>query len=277
MTPVSVKKKKAASRRNWAGIGFAILVLVAGYGVYVRYWLPKDGLTDIFGSLGEHGYTPNIGFSGTFRPGNVVQVAEQSSDGKDRLLRTPLVFAWGSDCFPNQTPRTSEFTLPQTKGSSSASVTIGADAVNRLLPSLKIDTTGVVDYTLKIENTRVQTFAKADLSGAFSERCVAALREAIDGGDKVEWFQVVMESVVADGLSMELHWKANTAVEARRSLTDKVEKALAQVVTAKDKPGDDSAIKVGVAKADEKETILSATGLVIIGYRARPIQPDLSK
>jgi hypothetical protein len=274
-TPVRANQARRIVRHTRTWVSIVMLALPVAYFMYAKYSLPKRGLGDFFGALSELGYTPNIGFSGTFRAGNVIQVAEQGSDGKDRQLVTPLVVTWADKCFPGQTPRTLEFTLPETRGRSSASLTLSGNMLARMMPSLNIEDNAVADYALTLENTRIQTFAKSDLSTEFSAPCVAALRTAIEGGDKVEWLRVVMEAVVADALTLQMEWRDNTSVEARQRVTDKVGKALAQTAVAEGRTATNSELEVGVTKGDTKETMISAKGLVIVGYRARPLQPVL--
>jgi hypothetical protein len=275
MTMTAAHKARARNsfRKPTIWVGVAIVAFATVSFLYVRHSLSKKGLTDVFSLLDERGYTPNIGFSGVFRPGNVIQVAEQGSGAAVRPLVTPLVVAWADKCFPGQTPRTSEFTLPETQGRSSAGLTIAGDVLARLMPSLKLESNAVVDYTLTLENTRMQTFAKADLSTEFSPACVTALKKAIDSGDKVEWFRVVMEAIVADALTLDVEWKDDTSAEARAQLTGKVTKVLGQTGEAGGQSPNDLGLKVRLTNNDTKKTTISAKGLVIIGYRARPFQP----
>ena len=260
-------------KRTTTWISVILLALFALYFAYARYSLSKRGLTDFFDLLERRGYTPNLDFSGVVRPGNVIQVVEGGADAKDRQLATPLVVAWSDKCFPGRNPRTLEFTLPETQGKSSAG--LSGRSLARMMPSLNIESDAVAGYALTVENTRIQTFAKSDLSTEFSPSCVDALKTAIEGGDKVEWFRVVIEAVVADALTLEVQWKDNTSVEARKSVTDKAGTALAQTGIANGPLANDSGMKVGVTTNDERKTTISAKGLVIIAYRGRPIQPVL--
>jgi hypothetical protein len=130
----------------------------------------------------------------------------------------------------------------------------------------------VVDYTLTLENTRIQAFAKSDLSTGFSPTCVTALKTAVEAGDKVEWFRVVMEAIVADALTLGVEWKDDTSEETRAQMTGKVSKALGQSGGSAQSPGE-VGLKVALTSNDRKKTTISAKGLVIIGYRARPFQP----
>jgi hypothetical protein len=258
-------------------VGIAILALPVGLFLYFRHSAHDKGINDFFALLEQYGYTPNVGFSGVFRPGNIIQVSEQGSDGKSRNLSRPLVVAWAEECFPGRLPRNLEFTIPEVRGHSSAGLILDSNIMNRLMPSLNMQDNIVADYSLTLENTRVQTFAKSDLSTEFSEPCVAALRTAIKAGDKVEWFRVIMEAVVADALTLQLDWKDNTSVEARENATRNAGKVLAQAGGAAAGSGHASELKVGVTKNDENQTVISAKGLVVIGYRARSLEPVMAQ
>lgn len=263
--------RKKRFKWEWAVIAAAAAV-AAGYAVYAYRVLPEKG-TDLVNVLVQQGYTLNEGFSGVFAPGNLIQVAEAGSDRADRLLATPLVFAWASDCYPGQAPRRSAFTVPQTTGRSKAGLTIGAKNLGRILPTLRIESGAVVDYSLKVGETQVRTLAKGDISGAMSEKCVAALRRALDGGEKLEWYRVVVEAVVADSVELEVRWKANATAEARKAVVEGAGSSMAKAVQAPGKADAAGNAAVKVEREDAKETVISAKGAAIIAYRARPMQP----
>jgi len=71
----------------------------------------STGLSDIFDLLEQQGYTANVGLSGIYEPGNLVQTTQEGSDGKPVALQSPIIFAWGSDCFPDRAPRIAPFVL----------------------------------------------------------------------------------------------------------------------------------------------------------------------
>ena len=274
-TPPARKERRVRSRvMLWASV--VLLAIPVIYFVYRKDTIRNKGLEDFFVLLDQRGYTPNVGFSGVFRPGNIIQVAEQGSDAKDRQLATPLVVAWADKCFPGRTPRTLEFTLPEFRGQSSADLTLSGKMLSRMMPSLNLENNAVASYSLTLEDTRIQTFAKADLSSEFSAPCVAALQTAIDGGEKVEWLRVVVEAVVADALTLQVDWKDNASMETRENVANTASKALRRTAAAGN-AGDNSELKVAVTKSDTKQTTVSAKGFVIVGYRARPLQPVVAQ
>ena len=262
------------SRRMWTII--ALLLLIVGYFSYTRWWLPKKTTADVYSLLQNNGYTPNPDFSGLFRPGNIIQITELGTDGKQHPITTPVLFAWADECFPGQVPRTQEFTIPQGTGSSAASLTLSRDVAMRLLPAVSLHSEAVANYSLKLENTRVQAFAKGDLSGSFSSSCVAKLKRAIHAGDEIDWFKLILASVVADAITLQVQWKENSSAEARNQVTGNAKSALAaSVVTGN--PEKDSGMKVGITNNTSQETTISAKGLIIVGYMARSLQPETTR
>jgi hypothetical protein len=274
-TAASKRRRFRSPATLWTGI--LLLALPVAYFGYHKYEIRNQGLDDFFVLLNQRGYTPNVGFSGVFRPGNVIQVAEQGAEAKDLLLATPLVVAWADKCFPGRSPKTLEFTLPQFQGQSSADLTLSGNMLSRMMPSLNLENSAVASYSLTLENTRIQTFAKTDLSSEFSAPCVAALRTAIDGGDRVEWLRVVLEAIVADALTLQVDWKDNASLETREKVANMAGRALTQTAASSQAGGGDSELKVAVTKDDTKKTTVSAKGFVIVGYRARPLQPVVAQ
>lgn len=267
---VKKRRKLRGDARLW--IGIVLLAVPIAYFTYRKYVIQRTGLEDFFVLLDQRGYTPNVGFSGVFRPGNVIQVAEDGLDAKERTLATPIVVAWADNCFPNRSPRTLEFTLPEFQGESSANLTLTGNMLARILPSLDFDNKAVASYALTLENVRIQTFAKADLSSEFSAPCVATLRTAINGGDKVEWFRVILEAIVADALTLRVDWKDSASMENREKVAANAARALTQSATTGTGKAD-SEMKIAVKTNDTKRMIVSARGFVIVGYRSRPLQP----
>lgn len=281
MTTTAAGKERRFLRPATLWVSVLLVVLPVAYFVYSKYKIQHIGLDDFFALLGQQGYAPNIGFSGVFRPGNIIQIAEAGSDGKDRQLATPMVIAWGDKCFPGLSPRTLEFTLPQFQGQSSANLTLSGNTLARMLPALNLTNNAVANYSLTLQNTRIQAFAKTDLSSEFSPHCVATLQTAIDAGDKVDWLRVVVEAIVADALMLQVDWKDNASTETRQDVANQAMKSLShsasQTASASDAGKESSQMKVMVAKSDTKQTTISAQGFVIVGYRARSFQPVLAK
>jgi len=269
--------RKAARRRPWnyvAWIGGGLIALGLVFAVYAWVYMKPTPIPDIFGILRDQGYTANVGFSGVFAPGNVVQTKEADPDGGERALLTPVLFLWGSDCFPGITPGVTSFVLPQSSGTSSASLIVGAEALSRLVPRLHFDSNAVADFSLQIEKPRVHTLAKGDLSGNFSEKCVRAYDQQLKAGDRSDWYEVILDAVVAERLSFDLQWTVGSSLEARAAAARQVEQALSRALSAGDSGEQASGSEVDLAIEDQKHTVLKSDGPVIIGYRTRPMQPQ---
>ena len=251
----------------------AVLVaLVIGFFIYTRVFFTGNQLVDVCEILESQGYSCNASLSGMYRPGDIVQITEATPDGKERALAPPVVFLWGADCFPEKTPRVAPFTLPQTSGTSTASIGLGANMVSGILPSLKLDSAATIDYNLKLENVTVQTLAKGDLSGKLSLTCVDALERQTRGGDKPGWFSVILESVIADKLLLVISWKADTNADARASIVRSTKDDLTKLIKKGDTQSSQAELNVGVKSDDTKHTVIETHGSVVLGYRARSMQ-----
>ena len=261
----------AGNARRWLAVGAALAALaVVGLYIVNRPAPAAGGLTDLFALLTQQGYRANTGFSGNFEPGNIVRIAEAGPDGLGRPLATPVVFMWASDCFPGQAPRRTEFVIPESAGSSSAALTLGAGALRRWLPAFGIAESAASSYSLRLDDTAVQTFALGDLSGAFSDRCVRALEAAMKAGDAPAWFAIVVEAVIAEGLSMQVEWRGALDAGTRDSATEYVRDTLARLTRSNEGAAANSA---RVEAQDTRRTVIAADGPLIVAYRARPIQP----
>ena len=227
---------------------------------------------DIFQLLEDQGFVANVGLSGVYAPGNVIQTTEAGPKG-GRPLPSPIVFLWGSDCFPGQTPRASNFVLPDSGERRTGSFSIGAQILTRLLPSLALDRAAVADYSLTLGNTEVQTFARADLSHQFSDKCVQSLVRAMDDGDAIDWFSVIVEAVVADSLSLEIRWRQGTSAGARTAQRDAAQSQLGSILQAATMGPLPVRVGVSLTADTDKASVLRSDTPVIVGYRARPMQP----
>ena len=255
-----------------AWIGVSLLLVIVCFGIYTRWHLRQQRIPDIFDILRDQGYTANVGFSGVFRPGNVVQIAESGRDGEARVLVTPIVFLWGADCFPGATPRTDPFVLPQSRGTSRSSLSIGADALTKLVPALQMDSSAIVDFMLQVHNPRVHTLAKGDLSGRFSEACVDAFDRQIKAGDQPDWFAIILDAIVAEKLAFEVNWSDDTTAAARAKVTREAEEAFSQLLETANSGGESPDVSVYLDNESREQTVIAAEGPVILGYRARLLQ-----
>ena len=218
--------------------------------------------------LEEQGYTVNRGLSGVFQVGNVIQVAEAGSAQNPRQLATPLVFLWGSECFPGRSHAETTFVLPESESVSTGSLSLQGTALSKVVPSLSLDDAVVASHKLHFENVRLQLFAKGDLSLEFSPECVDRLSRALEGGDAIGWFRVVLEAVVADSILFETLWKTESTSDVRAEMREKMSGELAAL-------GSSGGASVKVRADDERKMVLAAEGLVVIAYRSRELDPVL--
>ena len=237
----------------------------------------QGGLSDIFDILEQQGYEANVGLSGIFEPGNILQTAQAGTDGQADALASPIVFAWGSDCFPDQAPRVAPFVLPDSQGAQANSISLGASMLSLFIPSLNFDRQSLANYQLDLENTQVHTFAKADLSRQFSEKCVQALALAIEDGDKIEWFAIIIEAVIADGMNLEMNWQTGTSLEGRTAQRNQVMQQLGSILSGYSEKFQASGSGLEVTQDNAKKSVIKTNNPVIIGYRIRPLQPVYKK
>jgi hypothetical protein len=235
----------------------------------------ESGLEDVFAILESQGFTPNVGLSGAYGPGNVIQTAQMDRQGREQVLASPVVFLWGADCFPGQVPQVSPFGLGASSGRDASSIRLDARLLGLLVPGLAFDRSAVADYRLELRDPKVHTLAKGDLSRRFSRRCVDDLAGALEDGDRIEWYAVITEAVVADSLTLELDWRAGTSAAARLAQQATVGGQLAGMIGAA-APGLTPDASLEVASANERQSAVRIDGPVIVGYRPRPLQPVLA-
>lgn len=235
------------------------------------------GLSDIFEILEQQGYKANVGLSGIYEPGNVLQTAQEGTDGQAAALASPIVFAWGSDCFPNHSPRVAPFVLPDSQGAQASSISIGASVLSLLIPSLNFSHQTLADYRLDFENTQVYTLAKGDLSRRFSEKCVRALAQAVEDGDKIEWFAIIIEAVIADAMTLEMDWQSGSSLEARAAQQNQIMGQLGSILNGYSEGSRPSGSGLELLQDNEKKSVIRTNSPVIVGYRIRPLQPVYEK
>ncbi len=239
-----------------------LAAVVLGYALFLRPPKEPDAdFVDVFGVLADQGFTPNVGLSDLYQPGNVIQTRRAGADGKAHALPTPLPFLWAADCFPDLEPTESGFVVPESSGTTSASLRLGAQALARLIPDLTLADAAVASYGLELENTRIRTITSPQISRDFSPPCVAALLQARADGSPFEWFEVIVQAVVADALRFEMQWRSESSAEARAALSNRAGKALSS-----------ASAEVAVAADDEHQTVLRADGGVVLGYRTLSIE-----
>jgi len=231
---------------------------------------------DIFESLRETGYIMNPNFSGAYEPGTLIQTTRVDREGKVRPFKTPVVITLGSDCFPGKVTQQKDLVLPTSHGQRTVSMDFGANALTSLASLLNINAGLVKNYSLSFEKPQVIYYPISDIFGQLSPKCVHALSAMQQAGNKLEWFEIIYEVVVANSLTFRLEWSAGATMEARLAQTSDVEQQIEGWVEAppQGKPKPDVHVKI-VAETS-KTTELHADGTVVVAYRSaalRPIKP----
>jgi hypothetical protein len=165
----------------------------------------------------------NPNFSGAYEPGTLIQTARMDPEGKARPFATPVVITLSSDCFPGKVPQQKDLVLPKYHGQRSGALDFGANALTSLVSSLNINIGVVKNYSLSFERPQVIYYPISDLFGQLSPKCVNSLKAMQQAGNKIEWFEIVYEVVVATGLTFKLEWSAGATAEARLAQTNEVQ------------------------------------------------------
>jgi hypothetical protein len=259
------------NRKTLVVIAVIVLLAVIGFFAVARKdVVQKAPLVDFFQVLQAQGYTPNAGLNGSLEPGAIIQTTERGPDGQEKALAPPLLFLRAGTCFPDKSPLQSPYALPDSTGTSSASLTLGAAFADKFLPSLGLDSSDAADYSLTFDNPHVLTFARGELSQQFSKACLTSFNRELKAKDKLEWFTVIVEVVAADALNFEITWKSETTVEARNTAKEKMKKTLAAAKVPREK-GMPVSAEVRVDSKENNRTALSVDGPVILAYRTRPL------
>jgi hypothetical protein len=234
--------------------------------------------------MSQEGYTPNPGLSGLVQPGNIIQTMELGPDGLPRPLSPPLVLAWGTDCFPGLKPREGPFALAAESGGRTAELAFEGPEALRLLPSINVGASATSGQKMRMKKPRIRAFARGDMSGKLSQKCVDVLRQALSEGDRPEWFSVVIESLVVDGFVLELTWNAGVGLEVRERVTQAATQAVETVAADEDPFAEDGKeaaaapqeaprkpARVKIGYADAKQTLIELAGTATVAYRTRSL------
>lgn len=252
----------------WGGIavacvaGFFFLVLSTG--------LQGSRMEDVFEPLKRQGFIINHGFSAKYQPGNIVQVKELAG-GKEVALPAPILVRSAKVCFPGKVPEKRPYTLPRFSGSSSAKVQLGARSVAAYLPNLAMDGETVSDYSLNLGGISTVAFEKFDLSRKLSEQCTLDLRNALADGDRIDWFKVIHEAVIADSFRFECRWQSGANLEARKTIEKKVIREIDRMGQTNNNRRSGLNINAKVHFDADKKMVVEAQGTVVLAYKVRPL------
>lgn len=228
---------------------------------------------NIFESLQESGYIMNPNFSTAYEPGTLIQIARVDREGKERPFTTPVVITVAADCFPGKVPQQRDLVLPQSRGRREVSLDLGANALASLASSLNINAGVVKNYSLTFEKPQVIYFPISDIFGQLSPKCVDSLRVMQQAGNKLEWFEIIYEVVVANSLSFTLEWSAGASLEARTAQTNDVQQQVEGWVDSQQQGRQKADVHIKIVAETSKITELHADGTVVVAYRSAALKP----
>jgi hypothetical protein len=253
-----MSKRKQPGKKKPARRWLLGLALAAAAAALVIFTLRPDPLKDLETVLREKGYEPSVGLAGP-PPGTVLQVARREADDSLQPIQPPQVVLWADKCFPNKTPRSAPFPLPDRLGSRKTA--LHEAGALKLLPELSLS--AAKRWEVSLTNPHLQTFAKLDLSQGFSQECLVRLEKAFDSGEKPAQYATVLEAVVVDGLSLLVEWQAGAEGEGNAAVGR---------VQAKGK-----GIEVRVSGEEKGKTRLDIQGPLVLAYRAATMEPVREK
>jgi hypothetical protein len=228
-----------------------------------------EGLPDVFTSLEHRGFTANRSLAGDYQPGTVLQIRDRGPDGQVEFLPTPIVFLWGDRCFPGEPPHRAAYVLEESSGTSSAELNVGADLLVQWLPQMALTSAAIAEYSLKLKPSLL-AYAKGDLTEHFSAECVRSYKTALKK-DSPDWFVVVVETVVSEGIEYEIRWAENTSGGIRTATIDQAKEKLEGAGAAH--PNVANGPHLQVVDSEVNKTRLSSTGDIVLGYRTRALEP----
>jgi hypothetical protein len=250
-------------------VAFALLCTALVIGLHFRsITVRTQPLSALMQVLKAHGYKANHGLAGSFVPGTLVQIAERDASGARRELLEPLVFMWGSDCFPEKAPEEHLYALPDSSGSTLDRLTVDGPSVDHDAPVFALQDRAVAHYRLRFGQPRVRTFAKGDMSLQFSQACVAALNRAVSRGDEASFYDVVIETLVADFVEYEIEWTRSTDAQSHLTLKSAIQERLRQSTGRTI----NTQVSVQTLSEGKDHSLLHASGEVILAYRLRPVE-----
>ncbi len=181
----------------------------------------------LFENLKETGYTMSPNFSAAYEPGTLIQTTRLDENGKESRFKTPVVITMAGECFPGKRPQQKELALPMSRGQRSASLDVGANALSSVVPSMNFSASVVKNHSLTFDKPQVIYYPISEMFGQLSPKCVQVLNAMQQAGNKIEWFEIIYEAVVANSLSYKIEWGAGVGVETRLAFTKKAEQQVA--------------------------------------------------
>jgi hypothetical protein len=260
-------KKKSANKKNKSYQHIRLIAIIAAFcaaiGAYFYrvYFViePADPLKKIFLDVQAIGLTPNYLLSGNLLPGTIIQVKDGlGENGKDRCLKSPIIVFKHTECYEGEIDITS---VPHTNihGSENEAIHLSAKVAPFYLPKINSKAVAIKEFILHMGQTKLWSFPKGKTIAGMRQHCGQVFDIAQRSGDKIEWYQVIQDAIVADHISVEIIWKHEPTAEMLASLT---------------KSGD-SKLDFSLGSHSKSKTVLQCDQPVVIGYRGRPIEKIL--
>jgi hypothetical protein len=181
----------------------------------------------MFENLKEAGYIMSPNFSAAYEPGTLIQTARMDESGKESKYITPVVIMKAGECFPGKRPEQKSLALAMTHSKKIASLDVGANALSSAVPSLNFNTSVVKNHSLTFDNPQVIYYPISEIFGQLSSKCVHILNAMQKAGNKIKWFEIIYEAVVANSLSYKIEWGAGVGIDTRLEFTKKAEQQVA--------------------------------------------------
>ncbi len=215
-------------------------------------------MSDLFDDLERQGFTPNIGLAANLEPGDVIQVA----DGQGRFAR-PMIFLRKDDRFPLYPTRDSPYSgrpgeRPACRLVDPFRQGLGAQRAEFWIQRDRHQGA----WSLQVEAPKIVNFSKAELSEHFSASCVAAFGRVLAAGEDEAWYEVVLETVVADSLKLTIEWSFGR--HGRGANTPDIG---CSDWAAQAKSG-----TIATTPDSSEATVLLSAGPVVLAFRSRPIR-----
>lgn len=207
-----INEKKTIATKKLTYFPFVILIC----SLLLSGCASISGLADYKNTLAEVGFNENIGFRANLSPGSLIQVAGATNTAQHEQYTLPRLFMPGADCYPDLQVTETGFYPAAGKQENAHGFFFNNVMLGYFLPQLHFLKDEGLSYTLNITKTKSLSFARGKMMGHMSDNCVQALTLALNDGDKLEWFRLVMDVLVVDEIRLELHWLQQTATEKAR-------------------------------------------------------------
>jgi hypothetical protein len=220
--------------------------------------------------LENQGFEPNPGFTTKFPPGTVIQTVSRDQQGNPVEEATPRVFLSKDSCYPTIEATSADAVLPQSSGSNTRALNIDATTLSQYLPQLALDATIMDSYSMVIDNPKVLLIPRGEMLGNMSLQCRKTLTFALKDGDKIEWFKIIDEVMVAQGFSLQVNWKtkggAIVDIDTRKQELEKFQDVLSRGLGSEGKEP-----LFQVSDSNDRFAELTTDKELIFAFKARPL------